>query len=345
MSRDVIVVHPRFDAKWPYAADDIARLWTAQIGPVEFVRLAPDHSEPLGTTVGSPGTVDRLISLEVPVTESCVRAFTGLRTAMFNRKGTVSPEIDQQLIDGGVALVRHTDKSYWAESVAELALGLTIGALRRIPQWNSEVRRGDVGDWCYRPAGGVGRPGELGEQFADNPSFVNGTVAGKRVRILGAGNIASRYAAMCTALGAEVRAFDPYASTPQFSLAGSTRVFSIEELVHDAEIFAPMVPSTDGTRGLVTAAHIDALPVRSLVVLVTRADICDMPAVRRRVTNGELSLAADVFDVEPLPLDDPLLKCDHVIVTPHIAGRTRDANRTWAAQVVTMFRGLSGRLS
>jgi phosphoglycerate dehydrogenase-like enzyme len=338
MSRDVIVVHPRFDAKWPYAADDLAQLWTAQIGPVEFTRLAPDHSLSLGATVESPAGVARLISLEVPVTSSCVRRLTGLESAMFNRKGTVSPDIDQQLTASGVTLIRHPDKSYWADSVAEMALGLMIGALRRIPQWSSAVRQGDVGDWRYRPPGGTGRPGQPGEQFADDPSFVNGTVAGKRVRILGAGNIASRFAAMCTALGADVRAFDPYAPTPSFRLAGSTRVFSIGELVHDADIFAPMVPSTDSTRGLVTARHIDALPVRSLVVLVTRADICDMAAVRRRVTNNELALSADVFDLEPLPLDDPLLKCDHVVATPHIAGRTRDANRTWAEHIVCQFR-------
>jgi len=85
---------------------------------------------------------------------------------------------------------------------------------------------------------------------------------------------------------------------------------------------------------LVRADIIDRLPRGALVVLVTRAGIVDMTALRRRVIAGELSLAADVFDVEPLPLNDPLLHLPHVVHTPHNAGRTRDANYAWADAVI-----------
>ena len=105
----------------------------------------------------------------------------------------------------------------------------------------------------------------------------------------------------------------------------------------DAEIFAPMVPLTEQTRGLVTAAHIDALPQGCLVVLITRAGICDMPALRRRVLADELALAADVFDVEPLSLEDPLLGRHNVVHTPHNAGRTRTANERWAEALLVQF--------
>ena len=98
-----------------------------------------------------------------------------------------------------------------------------------------------------------------------------------------------------------------------------------------------MVPLTDSTRGVVTAAHIDALPKGCLVILATRANICDMPALRRRVLADELALGADVFDVEPVPLNDPLLGRHNVVHTPHLAGRTRDANRQWAAALLAQF--------
>ena len=74
-----------------------------------------------------------------------------------------------------------------------------------------------------------------------------------------------------------------------------------------------------------------------LVVLVTRADICDMPTLRRRVLADELALAADVFDIEPLPLDDPLLGRHNVVHTPHNAGRTRQANERWAEALLVQF--------
>ena len=99
-----------------------------------------------------------------------------------------------------------------------------------------------------------------------------------------------------------------------------------------------MVPLTESTEGLVQAEHIDLLPAGCLVVMVTRAKICDTEAIRRRVLADELSLAADVWDVEPLPLDDPLLGRHNVVHTPHNAGRTIDANRLWAEKLVMQFR-------
>jgi phosphoglycerate dehydrogenase-like enzyme len=155
---------------------------------------------------------------------------------------------------------------------------------------------------------------------------------------VGAGNIGSRFAAFAHALGADVAAWDPFAPEAGFHRAGSRREHHLERLVADAEIFAALVPLTDSTRGLVTAAHIDALPTGCLVVLVTRARIVDVDAVRRRVLADELALAADVFDVEPLPLDDPLLSRHNVVHTPHIAGRTADANHAWARMLADQFR-------
>ena len=175
------------------------------------------------------------------------------------------------------------------------------------------------------------------DNYGDDPRFTNGTVAGKRVRIVGAGNIASRYASFTHMLGADVAAWDPFASEPSFHRAGARKEWHLDRLVRDAEIFAPMLPLTDATRGIVTAAHIRALPSGCLVVLATRALICDMPALRARVLADELALAADVFDIEPLPPDDPLLGRHNVVHTPHNAGRTRHANTQWARALFEQF--------
>ncbi len=132
--------------------------------------------------------------------------------------------------------------------------------------------------------------------------------------------------------------WDPFASEPCFHRAGARKEWHLSRLVEDAEIFAPMVPLRESTQGIVTADHIDALPHGCLVVLVTRARICDTAALRRRVLADELSLAADVWDAEPLPLDDPLLGRHNVVHTPHNAGRTKDANERWAEKLVEQFR-------
>jgi phosphoglycerate dehydrogenase-like enzyme len=219
---------------------------------------------------------------------------------------------------------------------------LTLCALRGIPQQYHAMLT-DYEVWQRYSSQRSKGAGSLGAQFSDDVNFTNGTIAGKRVRIVGAGNIGSRYASFAGMMGADVAIWDPIAADPSFHRAGARKVWRLEELVSDAEIFAPMMPLVEKTKGIVGAEQIQALPTGCLVVLATRAGIVDMPALRRRVMANELALAADVFDVEPLPLDDPLLGRPNVVHTPHIAGRTRDANYEWVEMLLAQFRRIQGR--
>ncbi len=343
--KSVIVVHPLFDRVWPFAADHFHALWKQQ-GEVEFIRVTDDFACKLTDVVALPNQVQRLVSLAVPITLDCIRAFTALEETILIANGYESDtqvEIKDYLAQAGVKVYTHPSEGFWGQSVSEFALALTLCGLRRIPQTHHEIITGHS-PWDYDPPGGIGSPGARGEQFGDDPRFTNGTVEGKRVRIVGAGNIASRYASFVSMLGADVAAWDPFASEPCFHRAGARKEWHLDRLMKDAEIFVPMVPLTEKTRGIVTAEHIRSLPEGCLVVLATRANICNMNELRGRVLADELSLAADVFDVEPLPLDDPLLGRHNVVHTPHNAGRTIDANRKWAEKLVEQFvpRGYTG---
>lgn len=349
MSRQVcslIAVHAEFDATWPFAADHWRSRWQEE-GPTRFVRLVRDDrrtlGEALGEDVSSAGKetceVTRAAVLGVPVTPGCLDALPNLREAVIldPYHPALSPEVEARLAARGVELYRQQSEGFWGQSVAEFALALTLCALRGIPQQHRAMLESHEVWRRYGAARNRG-PGQRGAQFSDDVRFTHGTLAGKRVRVVGVGNIGSRYASFAHCLGAEVAAWDPYAPEPSFHRAGARRVWRLEELVQDAEIFAPMLPLTEQTRGLVTAQHIDDLPKGCLVVLATRAGICDMAALRRRVLADEVALAADVFDVEPLPLDDPLLGRENVVHTPHLAGRTRDANIAWAEVLLAQFR-------
>jgi phosphoglycerate dehydrogenase-like enzyme len=331
----LIVVHPDFDATWPFAADQLHALWRAQ-GPVEFIRLGDGDRSPLGQVAARPEGVTRLVTLGVPVTAACLERFAELREAAFPGVYGRSADHSELLAARGVRVYAQPSEGFWGQSVAEFGLALTLCGLRRIPQLHHAILSSQ-GPWDYSPPERQGRPGARGAQYGDDARFANGTVAGKRVRIVGAGNIASRYASFVRMLGADVAAWDPFASEPCFHRAGSRKEWHLDRLVRDAEIFAPMLPLTDSTRGIVTAAHIRALPRGCLVVLVTRAAICDMHALRARVLADELALAADVFDVEPLPLSDPLLGRHNLVHTPHNAGRTRHANEQWAQALADQF--------
>ena len=290
-----IAVHSGFDGGWPWAADHFRDLWQRQ-GEVGFRRLAHGDDRRLGEVVGEQAAqVRRLACLGVRVTLDCLEAFPSLREATFQGSPhRLGADCEAALEDRDVVLYRQLSEGFWGQSVAECGLALTLCALRRIPQLHTGIATGTP-DWDWRPPGGIGAPGQRGAQYSDDSAFTNGTLAGKRVRVVGAGNIGSRYAGFASALGAEVAAWDPFAAEPAFHRAGARREHHLARLVEDAEVFAPMVPLTDSTRGLVTAEHIGALPAGCLVVLVTRAGICDMEVLRRRVLADELSLAADVL--------------------------------------------------
>lgn len=341
--RSVIVVSPVFDRTWPFVADHFHALWKKQ-GPVEFIRLDAGDSRPGGEIITDPASVTRLVLLSVPVTLPCLEAFSGLKEAVFAKRYGSSNASEAELTylrQKGVRVYEHLDEGFWSQSVAEFALGLTICGLRRIPQIHHRMHT-STEPWNYKQPDGTGRPGMRGEQFGDDLNYSNGTIQDKRIRIIGAGNIASKYASYVHMMGADVSAWDPYASEPCFHRSGARRQFHLDELLKDADIFAPLVPLTESTRGLVTERHIRLLPKGCLVLLVTRADVCHMPTLRERVLNGEIALAADVYDMEPLPLEDSLIGRDNVIHTPHMAGRTRHANHAWVEMLVRQFMPYSG---
>lgn len=335
-----IIVDPLFEDVWPHAADYLRELWTRD-SEVEFIRLPEVRSTQLSEAVPTPGQVTQLVSLGVKASEKDIEQFELLEEAfvMTDSMYSIDEEIHTALKERGVTVHDHTNKGFWSESVSEFGLALTISALRRIPQKHKQMTESQD-PWDLDQLDNE-IPGANGHQFADDYPFVNGTLADKQVRIAGLGNIGSRYANAVDFLGADVVGYDPYADEPCFHRSGATRCYNLEELVSNAEVFVPTVPLTDATRGLITAELIHSLPEGCLVVLITRAEVCDMDAIRERVLADELSLAADVWDEEPLQLDDPLLNRNNVVHTPHIAGRTDDANRRWAEYLDGHFSTLN----
>lgn len=336
----VILVDPLYEDVWPHAADHLRDVW-AEEGPVEFIRLGVSDDRPAGTILVDEDLVDltRIVSLGVRITDDCLDVLATANEAfvMTDNMYEADAEISEALEARGVTVYRLQSEGFWSQSVAELAVGLTVSALRQIPQKHQRITESHD-DWDVELLENE-MPGANGHQYVDDPPWhVHGTIAGKNVRIVGVGNIGSRFADHVSGFGADVAAYDPYADEPCFHRSDTRQVHRLDELVEDADIFAPMVPFTKSTENLISSDLVHALPEGSLLVLVTRAGICDMEAVRERVTSDEIALAADVFDVEPLPLDDPLLDRENVVHTPHVAGRTRHANEKWAEHLAALFR-------
>ena len=327
-----VVVNKTFEHSWPFAADHLCSMFEKQ-GEVELIRVQEDDLRPIGKILPHPAQIKRLVCLRTSVTLDCLKSLSNLEEAVFYP--VLGGELKSYTDRTGVSVYRQNSEGFWGESVSECALALTLCGLRRIPQLHHEIQTSQEA-WSYRYRTGPDGYIKAG-QFCDDTRFTNGTAEGKKVRIVGAGNIGSRYASYMNMLGADVAAWDPFAADPCFHRAGARKIYHLEELVKDAEIFAPMLPLNDSTRGIVKAEHIYALPKGCLIVLITRAKICDVDAIRQRVLADEAALAADVHDIEPLPLDDPLIGRHNVVHTPHIAGRTKDANVQWARMLFDQF--------
>jgi phosphoglycerate dehydrogenase-like enzyme len=344
----VIVVNNEFDGVWPFAADYFRKVWEEQ-GKVQFIRLAYGDNRPLEQIADAPDKIKRLVCLGYNISLVTIKSLSALEELAVDKN--VTDEVAAYATDKKINIYMHPSEGYWKESVAEFAVALTICGLRRIPQLHQLMQSNKVSDfvmhpeqgwdmkdvWKYTPALGQAIPGGRGNQYCDDSNFTNGTVTGKRIRIVGAGNIATHYAKIMSLMGAEVAAYDPFVSEPCFDLAGMRREIRLNQLVKDAEIFAPMIPLNASTQGFITSELIDQLPKGCLIILVTRACVCNMEAIRQRVLKDEISLAADVFDIEPLPLNDALMGRHNVVHTPHIAGRTRQANESYVRRLAVQF--------
>ena len=212
----------------------------------------------------------------------------------------------------------------WAQSVAECGIGLILSALRRLPHWHHSLSDGSC-DWNY-----------YYQQFCDDPAFVNGTLGSKTVGVVGLGQIGSRLATWCTAIGATVLAYDPFAPGERFTDTGATSS-DLDALIDDVDILVVAVPPTPSAHHMIDAQRITRLRKGSLVVSITRTAALDVDALRERVLANELFWATDVYDIEPVPQNDPILGRGNVVHLPHIAGRTRDANIRLAAILADDF--------
>jgi (S)-sulfolactate dehydrogenase len=157
----------------------------------------------------------------------------------------------------------------------------------------------------------------------------NGREAGgKTLGLVGFGSIGQLTARLAAALGMRVIAYDALlrADDPVFQ-AHDVRVVSLDELVASADVVSLHVPLVDSTRGLFNARRIAAMKRGAVLINTARGGIVDEVALAAALREGALGGAAiDVFEREPLPASPHFEGCPNLLLTPHIAGVTRESN-------------------
>lgn len=193
--------------------------------------------------------------------------------------------------------------SYGANAVAEHALALAFAVARSIPRGDALVRSGA---W---------RPGAYGGL----------ELRGRRLGVVGAGPTGARVVELGLALGMEPVAWTR-TPTPERAAALGARFVPLEELFAESDVVSLHLAHTPETERIVDRRLLSLLRPHAILVNTARGQLVDGEALVELLETGAFHGAGvDAFEHEPLSADDPLARCDRVVLTPHVAFNTPDA--------------------
>lgn len=153
-------------------------------------------------------------------------------------------------------------------------------------------------------------------------------LAGKTLGVVGFGSIGQLVGRLGDALGMTVIGFDAQipASAELWAEQRATP-HRFDDLLRDADVVSLHVPLTPATRHLIDAEKLELMKPEAILINSARGGVVDEAALAAALKAGKLAGAAlDVFETEPLPAGSPLVGCPGLILTPHIAGVTRESN-------------------
>lgn len=192
---------------------------------------------------------------------------------------------------------------YANNTVAEHTIALMLSLSRQIARLDRDTRNGG---WNH-----------------DLQSF---DLRGKTLGLIGFGGIAARTAQLATAFGMNVIAWTRNPS-PERANKGGVRFCELDSVLSSSDIVSVHVELNDDTRGLLSDEKLALIQKHALFINTARGEIVDEAALADRLSSGKLGGAGlDVYTEEPLAADHPFRSMDTVVVTPHSAYNTPEAN-------------------
>jgi phosphoglycerate dehydrogenase-like enzyme len=172
----------------------------------------------------------------------------------------------------------------------------------------------------------------------DLQSTVMGSeLRGRTLGVVGLGHTGRELARLVAPFSMRILAFSPRAD-PALALALGVRLTSLEEVLRESDFLSLHCRLTETTRGLIGAAELSVMKPSACFINVGRGELVDHCALTEALRDRRIAAAAlDVFEAEPLSLDDPVLALDNVILTPHWSASTTDV---WQATGRTMVEGM-----
>ncbi|MEP4486361.1 MAG: phosphoglycerate dehydrogenase [Halioglobus sp.] len=198
-------------------------------------------------------------------------------------------------------------------SVAELVIAEAILLLRGVAAKNLAAHRGE---WQKSAANAF-------------------EIRGKRLGIIGYGNIGMQLGVIAEGLGMQVQFYDVVNKLP---LGNARQVPSLAHLLANSDVVSLHVPETESTRNMIGARQLELMPVGAVLLNASRGTVVDIGALSSKLQDGHIGGAGiDVFPEEPRSNDDefisPLRSFDNTFLTPHIGGSTVEAQENIGMEV------------
>lgn len=190
--------------------------------------------------------------------------------------------------------------NYSPAATAELALGLILASQRDLVRADAAVRAGRF------------------QQGLALGTVLEGQVLG----IVGLGKIGARVARYGQSLGMDIVAWSPNLTEARCAEAG-VRLVSRDELMASSDVVSLHMQYHPSTHGIIGAEQIGRMKSGALLVNTARAALIDRDALVAALDEGRIRAALDVFDSEPLDVDDPLLQVGGTMLSPHLGFSAR----------------------
>jgi D-3-phosphoglycerate dehydrogenase len=210
-------------------------------------------------------------------------------------------------------------------AAAELTVAMLLALARNIPQADASLRGGE---W-------------------KRSKYVGSEVYKKTLGVIGLGKIGREVARRLRAFDMEILGFDPYLKQEQAKELGIELV-SLNDLYKRSDYITVHVPKTKETAGMIGAEQLAMMKPTVRLINVARGGIFDEVAVAQAAREGRIAGAAvDVFSVEPVTADNPLLGIPNIVTTPHLGASTEEAQVNVsidiAEQIVDVLSGKPAR--
>jgi D-3-phosphoglycerate dehydrogenase len=248
----------------------------------------------------------------VQVDDALLAAAPKLR--VIGRAGVGVDNIDAEAATRRGIVVMNTPGAN-AIAVAELTIGMMLALARQLPKANSTMH---AGKWEKKSLQGV-------------------ELRGKKLGVLGLGRIGLEVARRARSFGMEIIGHDPFVSA-SIARENAIQLVSTDELFREADYLTLHVGLTPQTAGIINETSLASMKRGVRIVNCARGELIVEAALAEAIKSGQVAGAAlDVFHQEP-PKDSPFFALENVLLTPHIAGSTAEAQEAVGVQIALQVR-------